>query len=1112
VSWRLARAVVACGLFWCVFAAARPEAQSYPAFRSFLGVGFRTTPSAEGPVVAQVSPNSPAAAAGIQPGDVLKAVDGRPVTSAAEAGELLGFPPPFDGGKLDIERAGRRMTIDARPTGRVRLETLTLRKVFFIPGVETAPPPAPRDAVDALDAINVLTRVLIDPASGRVEFIGSYDRAYDTGPVPYRELLEAALRSPEPGFSLDLDAATLQRMRDLRARQDADLGRVFAPGADRDAAAWFRRWVDLILGHPLLEIDRQLFLDRMAAEVGLPKPDLVDLFNYVNMGGITLQVPAAILETQARLLEREGYAGAASAYRLYRQATPDSLARAADALGQGDAIGRLLAEADVAGRPDADRRAILQAFVACRLARSLGAFDDQQAAAYFAQFRQGRLPLATLDAWLQQRLLPDRRADGRYVVYQVMNGFPLSNELLACFYGVEAPQSVLRFDRVGGATALGRALYEADYALKTIDMTQEIFRTIPGHRTFRQIMIDAGQRGAAPVRLTLVPRDVELVATADRREVGFGPARIELESVATRIDDGTSVSEETLTESQKLADAYRAQINERYEQYAREYPPLHRLREVAKILALARWMNEQRIALGPAAGAAAGGERGTGAWTPPSRVPGLFHVFMVIGESAGADGRPRYSFLMPTAVEGGVTFATRKGWARVSQPPPTYEPAAARLTESAAIGQAAVRAAIDGNLEAARALAERSAQAMQGRLDRSQLPPQVVVPGVPPPGAASPDTARLVKEAARVVRQVAGETDGAAAARGADPARRALLSDLGRELNRAATGAPVASDFLRALQTRQVGPPAAPASQSLQPARAGASGPALASICEQYRADLASGGDLTPAQQAFYDAKLAALRQDLDRVERAMAAIARLGGQDAAELAKWEQEVSAAYQAAQDRMIDAVGLLLVDGPLDVLQKRQAEMREAIGSGLLTSLLARKAAVTADEAAALDGQAFAWLKMKYRYEAVYGQAERLGKRMTEAKAVYDLDQWASSDTSDFEKMKEGIGQLVEMALGDPAVGGALKVGGLTGDTLLRWLSLYKAAAIGAGFLGDIVAQRLAWGPVMERLEQSIEQHRQAVERLGQRAAGLRQQIQCLESARRSRAPAGAPTMR
>ena len=747
--------------------------------------------------------------------------------------------------------------------------------------------------------------------------------------------------------------------------------------------------------------------------------------------------------------------------------------------------------------------------MACRLARSVNFVNDQQAGAYLLQVQQGKLPIDRLDTWLQQRIIPDRDAAGHYVVYQTLDGLPLSNELLGIFYGVTVPQSVLRFNGVDGDSALGRALYEADYALKTVDMTQEIFNTIPGHRTYKQMCLDAHLGKLSPVRWTLVPQEVPLLVSADRREVGFGRAEIALDARAIRIENAGTFTDEDLAATQKLADVYKAQVTDNYERYAREYGSLHRLREAAKILALARSINEERIPvssdLRAASAASAGGDAGLHAWTPPSRVPGLYHVFMSLAEVTAPDGRLRHSLLIPAGVEGGVSFKSQKKWVSISPMPPTYEKAASSVTTSAALGQAAVRG---GRQRRSRAGEKPGRQERRGHAGQAQ-PGRAAGERAYPQGACGergqprgrsrgqggrPDCALHGRRRSCRARddRGPGATDAAGQSRPRAEQRRVRRPDRDEFLLDAADP-PDGSGAGRAASGAAGG-----AAADLAAARHRARAAGLR------RASRRTPGRATTSMRSrrrCFDARIAQIRQDLDRVQRAMANIGRLNQQNVADLQKWEQEVSAAYGAAEERAMDAAGLLLVDGPLEILRKRQQQMREAMDSGLVTSLLARKAAVTREEAAALDHQAFGFLKMKYRYEGVYGQAERLEQHLAGAKAGYDMDQWANGDKSDFEKMKAGMMQLAEMALGDPAIGGAISVGRITGENLLRWLSLYKAVNLAAGFLGDIVAQRLAWGPVMEQLERSIDTNRQGLEHLRQRATRLRQQLGCLQSASR-----------
>jgi serine protease Do len=80
-----------------------------------LGVRGRTE---EGRcLISQVFPGMPAAEAGLKPGDVIVAVDGRPISTFDELARIVFFKEPGAKLRLKIDRDGESLTITAELTG-----------------------------------------------------------------------------------------------------------------------------------------------------------------------------------------------------------------------------------------------------------------------------------------------------------------------------------------------------------------------------------------------------------------------------------------------------------------------------------------------------------------------------------------------------------------------------------------------------------------------------------------------------------------------------------------------------------------------------------------------------------------------------------------------------------------------------------------------------------------------------------------------------------------------------------------------------------------------------------------------------------------------------------
>ncbi len=82
--------------------------------RGRLGIAMQDVAQGEGAEIAQVQPESPAARAGLKKGDVVLALNGRPVRSAAELRARLSVVPVGDAVELRLQRSKETRSVQAR--------------------------------------------------------------------------------------------------------------------------------------------------------------------------------------------------------------------------------------------------------------------------------------------------------------------------------------------------------------------------------------------------------------------------------------------------------------------------------------------------------------------------------------------------------------------------------------------------------------------------------------------------------------------------------------------------------------------------------------------------------------------------------------------------------------------------------------------------------------------------------------------------------------------------------------------------------------------------------------------------------------------------------------
>ncbi|HSQ79303.1 MAG TPA: PDZ domain-containing protein [Candidatus Bathyarchaeia archaeon] len=1092
---RLFAAALAAGtILAAVPASVAQDGLDVPPFRTRLGVRFAEGPG-PGVALAEVNPGSPAERADLKPGDRILSVNGRPVDSPASAVSYIATFPPHDAIELVLEREGTRLVRRVILSGWLRYEPSAGPRTFPVPGVDTGDEEIPPDPIAGLDRMNVLKRVLIDRRSGRVEFLGTYDPRFATGAVPYRQLLDEALLYPDPAFSLDPHPQALADYSAAAAKKRADFDSLFSFGTEpcqlqsAKLAEWVRNWLGEIETNPLLEPDRQAFLGRYARACGLTQGELASLFNYNRLYGVRDPVPPVLLAVQIKLLKNLGYTAEARSYELYRKGSADDLGEALRGLGKEaqarEALARPFAVPAKAGSSLDRMKAYFCAEMLFVISRS-----QRGGQTLWDDFAAGRKDLATLDRDLQWAIWPEYDRTGKSLIFQALGGVPLSNELIRMVYGVFPGLVKLRFEGLPASSALARILYASDYALKTIDISEDLAPAVAGHRNAADFAAEFPVYGTYLNVVTLVPREVPFYVSGSGKEIAFGESRIGLDSSVLAFPGAAPLTPEALAAAKTRGLAWAGQVGERYDDYAHVHPALHSLREAAKVLALARWIRGEKITVSPGAAIVP-------AWDPPAEVPGTYDVRISFKPVPSPDGKPRYVLEMPMTLQGGVDFRTKKDWSMIGPRPPSYAPIEDQLTTSAALGENAVQAALAGDLERARALAELSAQALTGDLDLARVPAGVSLQPSSSRAAGTPDDARLVKESLKALRSLTGGDRPASGE--ASSLDTALLADIGEAFRRGGSDQASASAFLTRLQTRRTGPsgdrgvPIAPTD------KAGA--PAEAFDCAAFLSELEADAPGDDARKAFLESRLAEIQSKMEAVRKSLEELSRLRRGDLQALQACEQKISQAYEDAQDRALDAASMLLVDAPLEILQARREAMKAGVEQGLKRVLFSRSGALDGAAVAALDRQAYDHFRLGYSMEDIFGKTERLHKTLTGAKSLYDMAGWADSDKSDFEKLKAGSLQLVEMLLGDDRVGGALKLGKLTGKAALRFLSLYKAADAAVGFLGDIVAQKLAWAPLVDELVRSLETNRRAVQSLQEKARDLQNKINCLRSGMR-----------
>ncbi len=690
--------------------------------RPFLGLGIKDLPKEwgmQGVLVQEVLADFPADEAGMIPGDIVTELAGKSVLSQADFLENIAGLKIGDAYVMTVRRGGQFLKLNIAPAA-----------------AGGAAANAPASFKHRSTDFNVLKYAVIDPRTRVVTLLGSYDPKYATGTIPYYDLLKNAMATPYPSFSLEPTQATRAGIDAIDKKIGNDVARMYS---DPDYCnTWTQRLLKLILNEPSLQLDRIRLIKRGAEIFKISELEMQKAL--AKSSGDTRVSDEEMMPITSKVLRGVGLADIADAMDF--QAAGNAL-EACDRLGLKAEAEDLVAKFR-AGQLTREQATVeLETRVQAALQRGLGV-PEAQIQSRTREVRDGRMGVRQLGQLTEKQLLVF--LSDAYGL-KLFNGWTLSHALLSRLYDVPLPQVTLDFRDVAAESVLGDFLYNADFMLKTICTSPGIQERVPGFLTEHEFYYaetrKKGMRIPAEVGVEighrLVPGEVKLRVAPNASLVAFDTAQVRIVGWLYAEPTGTRATAEVKQLLHTLVTDYANYLTDNYDNLARAFPQWHRLRETAKIIALARWAktNNFRLVVDKAHDIRL---------APPKTTTGFWQAFFTADQK---------EFSLTVIAEGGASFSQQEGeaWIKPTVNAEVVPDVLRQLAQSSSLAQQAAGAALDGNLEAARDLADKSARAMTGDFDHTELPSvEVPLTQEPAPAAALSNVAlRDIDESLRKI-------------------------------------------------------------------------------------------------------------------------------------------------------------------------------------------------------------------------------------------------------------------------------------------------------------------------------------------------------------------------
>jgi len=691
----------------------------------------------KGVYVVKVIEGSPAAKAGVFPGDIILLINGLPVSSENIESLLL---DAVNTGKnpvvLMILRQGKTLSLSAN----IPKENPTL-------GVTIKPPqemlsvasggssgerlidkanrkvdiPDKTSLLAKVSSFNVLDGVFIDKNTGEITFVGHYDDRYKTGPLPYIQILDEALTYPYPSFSLDPTENTYKALNEIKSIFDREMERIA-----RDHA-YGANWVSSILKEVLYASsplpEKQILLTRLKAYSITPEEFKAYLdwdpksknWRFDNRAQIEQYV--ALQNFFYKLFVAAGFEGkyGAAVVQMW------GFRRFAEVYGT-DHAGHWFREIY-------ETLGVIDEFEKIRSDYNSGKLNDREAIRqllflFYKNFLKGiGVKESTIDELIKRapaekvfdqelseftnRKLEEIQTE--VILNIILNNLVLSDSFLKKRFKLPLIETKPTYVNLSSETYIAKTFFYADYTLKyltTLNLETANLKDFYPFIAYLNKRVDEKGKGgefqgmkSGFDRYWLFPGKVELKVSPDNSAFYF-------------IKSEVKIGSEPLTSGMPswyndILREYVEILTGRYEEFAQIFPSLHTMREIQKVLALARWIkaNNLKVVL------------------PAYQKVDLEGLSGVSGATVAtfSYSKIRDSFSFFVENHGGGVDYREKSNAWIQGNYIETKDALHQLAASSALAEKALNSALAGDLESARDFAEKSAQAMVGQIDLSAL-------------------------------------------------------------------------------------------------------------------------------------------------------------------------------------------------------------------------------------------------------------------------------------------------------------------------------------------------------------------------------------------------------